>query len=79
MEEMVRAGRATVRETRYAGVYEGGEWACFPCPAGEVPGEAFGSDVVASAWWAENGSRVGVGDTPEAAMGDLASRLTGGS
>jgi hypothetical protein len=60
--------------TRYGGTYEGGEWACIAF-CRQIPEEAVGDDLEASKWWnSSKASRVGVGNTPQAAYNDMVDR-----
>lgn len=61
-----------ITEARYSGVYEGGPWAAFAVASVQaVPSEAFGADTVAVNWWSAPTVPVGVGDTPNGALGRL--------
>jgi hypothetical protein len=64
-----------IAETRYSGIYEGGPWAGFlvtgPGGAPQLPEDAFGGDPAAVDWWWEPTVPVGVGDSPEEALGRL--------
>jgi hypothetical protein len=64
----------TIIRTRYGGTYEGGEWAAFPLQSVQVPGEAIGDDVTCATWWEQYGYAVGLGNTPGAALADLAAK-----
>lgn len=76
---------ATMVEARYSGAYEGGEWVAFPCYPRDVPADAFGDDSAAmNYWWAdglnsgpgEDSRYVGRGSTSEAALADMARRMS---
>jgi hypothetical protein len=58
-------------KTRHGGVYEGGEWAAFPCHPEEFPPEANGDDIELREWFQSPPFAVGVGDTPDEALAAL--------
>jgi hypothetical protein len=60
---------------RYAGTYEGGAWAAFPCDAAEIPEDAHGGDVPCRQWWKNPTIAAGVGSTPGEALANLESKI----
>lgn len=68
----------TIIATRYGGTYERGLWAAFPISAERVPQDAVADDVTCAAWWADFGTTVGVGVTPDAALADLRAKIAAG-
>lgn len=66
------AQRIVVVPTRYQGGYEGGLFAAIAIE--DLDSAAFGQDCAASEWWHENAARVGVGNTPDAALADWFSK-----
>lgn len=65
----------TITMTRYQGVYEHGAWAAFHEYPENLPKDAFSDDVTCAIWWSENRDVAGVGQTPEAALHDLLSKM----
>lgn len=65
----------TIRQARYSGAYEGGQWVCFG--SSEIlPEEAFGDDAECAWFWSSpSASLVGVGSTPNEALYDMMKRL----
>jgi len=64
-----------IRQTRYSGLYEGGEWAAFPNVYTTLDNAAFGDDKSCSAYWCSPAAkRVGLGSTPQEAYEDLIRR-----
>jgi len=55
-------------QSRYGGVYEGGEWFCIPrCES--IPEEAVDEDCVCVDFWhSDASSHIGVGDSPNEAL-----------
>ncbi|MEV0149702.1 MULTISPECIES: hypothetical protein [unclassified Nonomuraea] len=66
----------TIVATRHGGRYEGGKFAAFPLEAWDLPRDAYAGDRIASEWWDNNTSPVGVGDTPDEALKNLGRKLT---
>ncbi len=65
----------TVTADRYGGVYSGGAYLAWNCCPWEVPQEAFGDDLICGWYWNSNTTPVGIGETPERAVGDLQRKL----
>jgi hypothetical protein len=57
-----------IAQSRYGGIYEGGEWFCIPnCE--NIPEDAVGEDCDCVDFWAsEVATKIGVGDTPDSAL-----------
>lgn len=70
----------TVVRCRYSGVYEGGAFAAFNKNPDEILWRgAFDDDCACAAWWGnarERGEVIGVGDSPQEAVDNLAAILT---
>lgn len=59
-----------VFQSRYSGVYEGGDWfALANCET--VPDGPWEDDDECLDWFLSNGETIGVGDTPDEALADL--------
>jgi hypothetical protein len=70
METPVSIWPIAVFQSRYSGVYEGGEWfAVANCT--QVPNEAHGDDCECADWFAENKRNIGIGNTPNEAVDNL--------
>ena len=62
---------------RYGGIYEGGEWAAFPCDPDQIPESAQGDDRECEAWWKAPTLAAGVGTTPDEALRHLEAEISG--
>lgn len=63
--------RIVIHQSRYGGVYEGGEWFAIFC-GDEFPEDAIGSDCECMDFWmSEIGKKCGIGRTPNEALEDL--------
>lgn len=63
--------RIVIHQSRYGGVYEGGQWFAVFC-GDEFPEEAISDDVTCADFWGSAmGKLCGVGDTPNEALENL--------
>jgi len=65
----------TIILSRYGGIYEGGAWVALPLSPYDVPIEVMGDDISCAAYFSFNRPRLGVGNSPEAALSDLERKL----
>ena len=69
---MVSLYPITIVQARYQGVYEGGQWLAFNQHPENIPHDAFADDVTCATWWRSgDAAMVGIGRTPDAAVGHL--------
>lgn len=60
---------------RYDGAYSNGKWLAFPMCYYDVPYEVDGADTECYSFWEGYTEPVGKGDTPEAALSDLHTKM----
>jgi hypothetical protein len=65
----------TVTKDRYYGTYSGAYWTAWNCAPYMIPEAPFSDDVSCYEFWSNTTMTVGKGDTPEAAIRDLANKL----
>ena len=72
---MTRTYPVTVFTSRYGGVYEGGSYVAALAHPTSIPDTAQGDDTECSEFFMRNRERLGVGETPEAAIKDLEAKV----
>lgn len=66
----------TIVKDRYTGSYSGGEWTCWPRYIEEIPDEIEAGDIPCMEFWRNcDTSKIGIGDSPDAAVNDLRIKL----
>lgn len=79
LEKALEVYPATIVSDRYNGTYSRGKYLAFSLDPEEVPWQVGAGDMDESEFWSEEGGgsrmQVGKGDTPNAALIDLAEKL----
>jgi hypothetical protein len=71
----------TIVEDRYSGSYSNAQWLAFHADAGNIPPEIGSSDGDEMAFWEGELHKdflIGLGDTPNDALGDLLKKILSG-
>lgn len=80
MAEHIELWPIVICEDRYNGTYSGGRWLATSGERGLFDSAPYGGDIEANRFWrnqfwrSTSAARIGVGDTPEAALANLVSR-----